>query len=129
MHSQSCCSELLIYQQLIWCLHWVAGAVLGALAGVLLAGSLWFFCCRCRLFASDANKKRPSRSKLWTVWPFRRHHKGQAAAELSQQQPDVSKLRSLSSTSSNVNLLGHAAGSDAPPDIGSRMGIFNVAGV
>jgi len=110
-------------------LHWVAGAVLGALAGVLLAGSLWFFCYRCRLFASDANKKQRTKSKLWTVWPFRRHHKGQAAPETLQQQPDVSKLRSLSSTSSNVTLLGHAAGSDVPPDIGSRMGMFNVAGV
>lgn len=107
----------------------IAGAVLGALAAVLLAGSLWFFCCRCRLFAFYANKKQPTQAKFWTVWPFRRHHKGQAAAEISQQQPDISKLRSLSNTSSNANLLGHAAGSNALPDIDSRMGIFNVAGV
>ncbi|DBA85248.1 TPA: hypothetical protein ACH3X2_005948 [Trebouxia sp. C0005] len=105
----------------------IAGAVLGSVAGVLLAAALWFFCCRGRLAYPGRGNNQAAKALSRTKWPFSRHGKPQAA--LVTSQPDVSKLRSLSSTSSNADLLGNAAGSNHLPGTDSRAATFEVAGV
>jgi len=110
-------------------LQWIAGAVLGSVAGILLAGALWIFCCRGRLAYPGPSNNQAAKPMSRTKWPFSRHGKIQAAPVTSQQEPDVSKLRSLSSTSSNSNLLGNAAGSNHLPGIDFRAATFEVAGV
>lgn len=105
----------------------VAGAVLGCVAGVLLAAALWLFCCRGMLACPGRSNNQAVKAMSETKWPFSRHGKKQAAPVTSQ--PDVSKLRSLSSTSSNSILLANAAGSNHLPGIDYRAATFEVAGV
>ncbi len=113
--------------QWLWCLRLVAGAVLGGVAGVLLAAALWIFCCRGRLAYPGRSNNPAAKAMSRTKWPFSSHGKPQTAPVSSQ--PDVSRLRSLSSTSSNLNLLGNASGSNHLPGTDYRAATFEVAGV
>lgn len=112
------CYQAIVLQ----CLLWAAGAVLGSVAGILLAAAMWIFCCR---YSRSSSRGQPASIK----WPFARQHKGQPAVAMSKEQQMVSKLHSLSMTSSNADLLSNAIGNVVPSEPGSRTVSFNEVGV
>jgi len=87
----------------------LAGIVLGAVSGAVLAAALWILCCHRRGFALGFKKGHPDNNPR-AVWPFKRR-KASFVPVRSQIQPNVDKLQIASSTASQTNLLGSQPGS------------------